>query len=61
MKNAWSDLKSFITIAMVTIFAVVVVADLLGFTLTENILLLFTNLTTSVFTYYFAKKDKEEK
>jgi len=56
MKQAWSDLKSFVTVAMVLILLVIVVADLLGATLTDNILILVTNLITAVFTYYFTKK-----
>lgn len=60
MKKAWSDLKSFITVAMIVLLFVIVVANILGFTLAENILILVTNLITAVFTYYFTKKEKEE-
>lgn len=60
MKQAWSDLKSFVTIAMIILLFVIVIANLLGATLAENILILVTNLITAVFTYYFAKKDKSE-
>ncbi len=59
MKKAWSDLKSFVTVAMIVILAIIVVADLFGATLTDNILILVTNLITAVFTYYFTKKEKE--
>lgn len=55
MKQFWTDLKSFITIAMVGLLYVIIIANLLGFTIQENLLLLVTNLITSVFTYYFAK------
>lgn len=55
MKQFWTDLKSFITIAMVGLLYVIIIANLLGFTIQENLLLLITNLITSVFTYYFAK------
>lgn len=51
------DLKSFITVMMVLIFAGIIVADILDKSLSENLLLLFTNLITAVFTYYFTKKD----
>lgn len=61
MKEFWTDLKSFVTISMVLLLATVVVLNLFGYKLEENILLLFTNLITSVFTYYFAKKDSEAK
>lgn len=62
MKNAWDDLKSFVTVAMVTLLFVIVIANLLGANLAENILILVTNLITAVFTYYFArqKNEKEE-
>lgn len=59
MKKALTDLKSFITVAMITILAGIVVADLFGATLTDNLLILVTNLITAVFTYYFTKKEVE--
>ena len=59
MKKAWNDLKSFITVAMIIILLIIVVADLGGLNLTENILILVTNLITAVFTYYFTKKESE--
>ena len=62
MKKAWTDLKSFITVAMIAILAGIVLADLFGATLTDNLLILVTNLITAVFTYYFTKNEnKEEK
>lgn len=60
MKKAWSDLKSFVTVAMILILTIIVVADLLGASLTDNILILVTNLITAVFTYYFTKKEEEK-
>ncbi len=57
MKKAWSDLKSFITISMIIILAIIVIANLFGFVLQDNILILVTNLITAVFTYYFTKKE----
>ena len=59
MKNAWNDLKSFVTIAMVLLLFIIVVANLMGATLQENILILVTNLITAVFTYYFAHKSND--
>lgn len=56
MKQAWEDLKSFITVSMIILLFVIVIANLLGATLAENLLILVTNLMTAVFTYYFAKK-----
>lgn len=55
MKQFWTDLKSFITISMIGLLYIVIIANLFGFTIQENLLLLVTNLITSVFTYYFAK------
>ena len=60
MKKAWSDLKSFVTVAMVIILAGIVVADLFGAIITDNVLILVTNLITAVFTYYFTKKENKE-
>ena len=56
MKKAWEDLKSFITVSMILLLFVIVIANLLGSNLTENLLILVTNLITAVFTYYFTKK-----
>lgn len=59
MKKAMYDLKSFVTIAMVIMLFILVVASLFGATIQDNILILVTNLITSVFTYYFTKKESE--
>lgn len=56
MKKAWEDLKSFITVSMIFLLFVIVIANLLGANLAENLLILVTNLMTAVFTYYFTKK-----
>ena len=58
MKKAWEDLKSFITVSMILLLFVIVIANLLGANLTENLLILVTNLMTAVFTYYFTKKNE---
>jgi len=60
MKQAWNDLKSFITVAMIILLFAIVIASLFGFNLAENLLILVTNLSTAVFTYYFTKKEKNE-
>lgn len=60
LKKAWSDLKSFVTVTMIILLFVIVVANLLGAKLEENILILVTNLVTAVFTYYFTKREKAE-
>lgn len=59
MKKAMTDLKSFVTVAMITILGIIVIADLIGANLTDNVLILVTNLITAVFTYYFTRKDSE--
>lgn len=59
MKKAWSDLKSFVTVAMVLILIEIVTCNLFGKVLDDNVLILVTNLMTAVFTYYFTKKDVE--
>ena len=63
MKQAWSDLKSFVTISMVFLLFTIVIANLFGATLDQSMLLLVTNSITMVLTYYFTRKkeDKEEK
>jgi hypothetical protein len=58
MKKAWDDLKSFLTIMLLVLLFVIVIANIFGKRIDENLLILTTNLITSVFTYYFAKKDK---
>ena len=58
MKKAINDLKSFVTVAMIIILLVIVLADLLGYRVTDNVLILVTNLVTAVFTYYFTRKEE---
>ena len=60
MKEFWTDLKSFVTVAMIVILAAIIVCNLFGMKLDDNLLLLFTNLITAVFTYYFTKGDKKK-
>lgn len=55
MKQAWEDLKSFVTVSMIVLLFVIVIANLMGAVLSETILVLVTNLVTAVFTYYFSK------
>ena len=55
MKQAWTDLKSFVTIAMVVLLFIIVIANLLGPTLEQSILLLVTHAVTMVLTYYFSR------
>ena len=59
MKQAWTDLKSFITVSMIALLLIIVLANLFGLVLSDNLLVLITNLVTAVFTYYFTKKDNQ--
>lgn len=60
MKKGWEDLKSFVTIAMIILLFIIVVANIFGKQLDEKILIVVTNLITSIFTYYFTKKENKE-
>ena len=61
MKQAWSDLKSFVTIAFtITIIALVVVVAIKGkWDMFQIVFTLFSNIATAVFTYYFTRKKEE--
>lgn len=60
MKKALDDLKSFITVGMILLLFIIVIANIFGIMISDNILILVTNLITAVFTYYFTKKEKDE-
>lgn len=59
MKQAWSDLKSFVTISMIVLLFIIVIANLFGMEISQPILLLVTNLISNVLTYYFTRKKLE--
>lgn len=60
MKQAWGSVKSYVTILFSTsLVALLFIAVFKGESLFETVFLLFTNLCTAVFTYFFTKKDKE--
>ena len=61
MKSMLYDLKSFVTVAMILLLAGIVIANIFGMKLDDNILILVKNLITSVFTYYFTKKEDNVK
>lgn len=44
---------------MIAILFIIVIGNLYGLKLEDNILILVTNLMTAVFTYYFTKQDKD--
>ena len=62
MKQAWSDLKSFVTIAFtLTIISLVIIVAIKGkWDMFQITFTLFSNLATAVFTYFFTKKSKEK-
>lgn len=60
MKKAFTDVKSFVTILFA--LAVVILLFIAVFkseTVFETVFLLFTNLSTAVFTYFFTKKNTD--
>lgn len=60
MKKAFTDVKSFVTILFA--LAVVILLFIAVFkseTIFETVFLLFTNLSTAVFTYFFTKKNTD--
>lgn len=60
MKKAFTDVKSFVTILFA--LAVVILLFIAVFkseTVFETVFLLFTNLCTAVFTYFFTKKNAD--
>lgn len=61
MKQAWNDLKSFVTIAFtLTIIALVIVVAIKGkWDMFQIVFTLFSNLATAVFTYFFTRKSKD--
>ena len=46
---------------MIIILFIIVIGNLFGFKLEDNILILVSNLMTAVFTYYFTKADIDVK
>jgi uncharacterized membrane protein len=58
MKQAWNDLKSFVTI----VFTITIVTLIIILAIQQNweifqlVFTLFSNIAVAVFTYYFTKK-----
>lgn len=62
MKKALNDVKSFVTILFATaVVALLFIAVFKSESIFETVFLLFTNLCTAVFTYFFTKKKEENK
>lgn len=62
MKQAWSDLKSFVTITvMVTLVALMIVVTIYqNWEIFQLIFTLFSSVTSAVITYFFTKKSKDK-
>lgn len=62
MKQAWSDLKSFVTVAFtLTLIALIIIVALKSnWDIFQIVFTLFSNVVVSVFTFYFAKKPNTE-
>ena len=62
MKKMLTDVKSYVTILFATsLVALLFVAVFKNENLFETVFLLFTNLCTAVFTYFFTKKSNDNK
>lgn len=62
MSKAWTDVKSFVTILFaITLVALLFIAIFKSESIFETIFLLFTNLCTAVFTYFFTRKKDKDK
>ncbi len=60
MKKAFTDVKSFVTILFaLTVVILLFIAIFKSESLFETVFLLFTNLCTAVFTYFFTKKNTD--
>lgn len=61
MKKAIDDVKSYVTILFATTLVVLLfIALFKSENMFETVFLLFTNLCTAVFTYFFTKKKDKE-
>lgn len=60
MKKAFEDVKSFVTVLFaITLVALLFIAVIKSESIFETVFLLFTNLCTAVFTYFFTKKSND--
>lgn len=62
MKQAWSDLKSFVTISVTITLVVllIIVAIQKNWEIFQLIFTLFSSVTASIITYFFTKKNDEK-
>ena len=59
MKKAWDEVKSFVTILFaISLVGLLYITAFKSESMFETVFLLFTNLCTAVFTYFFTKKSE---
>lgn len=62
MKQAWNDLKSFVTVAVIlTLVALIIIMAIKGnWDMFQIVFTLFSSVTASVITYFFTKKNENK-
>lgn len=62
MKQAWSDLKSFVTITVIItlVTLLIITAIYQNWEVFQLIFTLFSSVTSAVITYFFTKKSSKE-
>lgn len=62
MKQAWSDLKSFVTITVIItlVTLLIITAIYQNWEIFQLIFTLFSSVTSAVITYFFTKKSSKE-
>lgn len=62
MKQAWSDLKSFVTITVIVtlVTLLIITAVYQNWEIFQLIFTLFSSVTSAVITYFFTKKSNEK-
>lgn len=62
MKQAWNDLKSFVTVVvtLTMIVLIIILAIKNNWDMFQIVFTLFSSISASVFTYYFTKKENTE-
>ena len=61
MKQAWSDLKSFVTVAVILTLVVLMIYTVVvqNWDMFQIVFTLFSSVTASVITYFFTKKNSQ--
>ena len=62
MKQAWSDLKSFVTITVIVTLVTLLILTAIyqNWEIFQLIFTLFSSVTSAVITYFFTKKSNEK-